>query len=1091
MTRSNAWKLVVTIASSIAFAVPLARADWPASGVRLATGPTQQLSPVGLTGPNGELHAFWVDAGPSPYALYSQHLTRQGTLVPGWPVGGRGVVAAPAAISTPKLILDGAGGAILAWYDYRASGVSRGIYAIRVDSEASIASGWVASGTPICTTSTPLGTGPLNDLTAVCSDGAGGAFVAWTDARNTPVMGTLVYDVFAHHVRFDGSLDPSWPVAGRGLTTGPGYKYPHALIADGSGGFWLASENSNATSLIAATHHGSDGTETSRWASPSFASRVIGASDETGGIFLAWRDCRDCGSGSDAIYAIRLGPTAAPRPGWPVGGVAIGASPGDDDLPVIVATGDGAAMIAWLVPGGALDAYVARRIEADGTFASAWQSGGRTFATSRDILSGWPLIAPDGDGGAMFAFRRNTPNLFGSRVNALAQVPAAFPDTGLSLCSLSGNQFPVSLVSDGVDGAYLLWQDHRDFVPNRSDVYAMHFTREGELGAGPINSSRVTVPDDFATIQLAIDSGADTVDVRTGTYPERLEVGQSLVLRGLPGSGQRPRANGLVTTSLNDLGQLRVRDFAFDGAVELRRAGYGNALVEIESCTLDSGLVQTDRFEFWDYAHVDIYRSRILGWVRTIATNFVVCDSDTFLTGGIRVAGDNPTMSVRDCRFEGTGYSAISQDDGGAMNVQTSEIIGSYEHGILADAGTILDAVENRITGCSSIGVLGHGSIRSNVVASCGIGINCYEGSVESNVVRDCGTGISGVARNVSDNLIVGSVTNGLRVQASRDVVIERNVVGRSGQDGIRVDFSGSNADASIVANTVFRNQGHGIHLVSTAWPQVVTKNIAFQNVGYGLSADTLDVPTTCNNWFGNGTGATRGMPSGASDLALDPLFCDVDADSVSLAEDSPLLDAPGCGLIGARGQGCASTPTLLTMFTAEREADGVRVRWSLAAGSLMADVRIERADAATGPWTIVVISSVTQGDALAGIDRSARAEQEYWYRLTSREGGEAVVISESVHVLKIVPYRFELTRVAPNPGFGPLMIRFTLAHEAVVELNVVDLQGRRVASLVNGTRSAGAHSVEWPGPLTAPGIYFVAYRFPGGDLVERIVRLR
>jgi hypothetical protein len=135
-------------------------------------------------------------------------------------------------------------------------------------------------------------------------------------------------------------------------------------------------------------------------------SRVTGVSDGAGGIFLTWQDCRDCASGSDAIYAIRLGPGAAPRPGWPVSGVAIVTSTDTVDLPAIVATGDGAAMIAWLETGAAPDAYVARRVEANGTFGLAWQSGGRVFAKSTDILTGWPLVAPDGDGGAMFAFRR-------------------------------------------------------------------------------------------------------------------------------------------------------------------------------------------------------------------------------------------------------------------------------------------------------------------------------------------------------------------------------------------------------------------------------------------------------------------------------------------------------------------------------------------------------------------------------------------------------------------------------------------------------------------------------------------------------------
>ena len=492
MSRPHAWtSAVVAIATSIAFVAAPARSDWPPSGLPLATGYAQQTLPFGLTGPGGVLQAFWVDAGSSTHSLYSQHLTVQGTLAPGWLAGGRGVVALPAAISSPKVTPDGSGGVILAWYDYRASGGRRGIYGIRVDSEAAIVPGWPSSGAVICTTTTLSGSGPLNDLVAVCSDGAGGAFIAWTDSRNTPPASTIVYDVFAHHVLFDGSLDPSWPATGRALTTGSGYKYPHGLFADGSGGFFLATENSNATYQIAVTHHSGDGIETSRWTSPYFASRVIGVSDGAGGIFLAWRDCRDCLKGSDAIYAIRLRPGGAPAPGWPIGGVIIGNSAGDDDLPVIVATGDGAAMIAWLETGSsAPDAYVARRVEANGTFSFAWLGGGRTFATSNDILSGWPLIAPDGAGGAMFAFRRNRPNLFGSRVSAAAQVSAAFPDTGLSLCTLSGNQHPVSLVSDGLNGAFLLWQDYRDYATNSWDVYATRFTREGEVGS----TTTVVVP---------------------------------------------------------------------------------------------------------------------------------------------------------------------------------------------------------------------------------------------------------------------------------------------------------------------------------------------------------------------------------------------------------------------------------------------------------------------------------------------------------------------------------------------------------------------------------------------------------------------
>jgi hypothetical protein len=75
-------------------------------------------------------------------------------------------------------------------------------------------------------------------------------------------------------------------------------------------------------------------------------------------------------------------------------------------------------------------------------------------------------------------------------VDAPAQIPAAFPDTGLSLCTLSGDQFPNALVSDGFNGAFLLWQDYRDFAANHFDVYATRFTREGVVGS----TTSVVVP---------------------------------------------------------------------------------------------------------------------------------------------------------------------------------------------------------------------------------------------------------------------------------------------------------------------------------------------------------------------------------------------------------------------------------------------------------------------------------------------------------------------------------------------------------------------------------------------------------------------
>src|SRR5262245_50697629 len=94
---------------------PAALAAWPNSGFPIATGPTYQTLPVGVTAPGGDLLTFWIDFGP-PIVLRSQRVTIRGTIADGWPAEGRRVVYAEAWGWLPQLTPDGTGGYLLAWY---------------------------------------------------------------------------------------------------------------------------------------------------------------------------------------------------------------------------------------------------------------------------------------------------------------------------------------------------------------------------------------------------------------------------------------------------------------------------------------------------------------------------------------------------------------------------------------------------------------------------------------------------------------------------------------------------------------------------------------------------------------------------------------------------------------------------------------------------------------------------------------------------------------------------------------------------------------------------------------------------------------
>jgi len=91
---------------------------------------------------------------------------------------------------------------------------------------------------------------------------------------------------------------------------------------------------------------------------------------------------------------------------------------------------------------------------------------------------------------------------------------------------------------------------------------------------------------------------------------------------------------------------------------------------------------------------------------------------------------------------------------------------------------------------------------------------------------------------------------------------------------------------------------------------------------------------------------------------------------------------------------------------------------------------------------------------------------------------------------------RTALAGAAPNPFNPRTTVRFTLAQDGPVRLDVHDLAGKRVRTLVDGRRPAGPHAVDWDGrdnagsPL-ASGVYVLRLRAEGVAEVSKVSLVR
>jgi hypothetical protein len=247
----------------------------------------------------------------------------------------------------PSICSDGAGGAIVAWDESRGTASGFDIYAQRFNALG--AAQWTGNGVAVCgITSDQIG--PV-----MTSDGAGGAIVGWTDYREY-VAPDYGFDFFAQRINGSGALQ--WFFGGLSICRQPWIRQDLVITPDGAGGALFAWDDARdkTTFNIYCQHAtiqgymlwGADGLLVSSAAGDKMEPGV--APDAAGGALVTWRDFR---AGADYdVYA-----AAVNAAGTPIGianGFPVAAAAGDQIDPAVAADDRGGAFVAWTDsrPGG-------------------------------------------------------------------------------------------------------------------------------------------------------------------------------------------------------------------------------------------------------------------------------------------------------------------------------------------------------------------------------------------------------------------------------------------------------------------------------------------------------------------------------------------------------------------------------------------------------------------------------------------------------------------------------------------------------------------------------------------------------------------
>ena len=478
---------------------------WIENGVPVRQGVHIEWQRTGDSGFSGEMIFAWSDTRTGDRDIYVQKIDTLGQML--WGETGLRATYADGRQEDPVLVSDGAGGAFLAWIDYRDDELGD-VYAQHLDSDGNLS--WDPAGVPVATNTGsqqtanmargatgvayviwddgylsesgdifgtvltltgPLAAGGTNGLAVVSATGTQSnhsietsgseVVVVWRDTRdaNDP-------DIYGQ--RLDVNFNGLWGADGIVVCgTSSNQVYPKVAPADGDrvAVSWLDDRNNEKTDifsqLLDVDGNGvwtADGIPMTSLASEQNACRV--KSNGVDRIYYVWQDFRNNAFDPD-IYMQSVDMNGAPV--WTDGGIPVV----DADLkqlqPRFTRGDNGGMFVTWLDErnGGypQSDMYL-QFVADDGSMG--FEDDGLALTTGKKYQTGG-LVRPDGNGGAIVLWS----NAATGSIGITAQHVTA---TGAQAWDVDGSEFFFGIDGDaselqtlvwGDDGALIFWEDNR------------------------------------------------------------------------------------------------------------------------------------------------------------------------------------------------------------------------------------------------------------------------------------------------------------------------------------------------------------------------------------------------------------------------------------------------------------------------------------------------------------------------------------------------------------------------------------------------------------------------------------------------------
>lgn len=872
------------------------------------------------------------------------------------------------------------------------------------------------------------------------------------------------------------SLHADWSSEGTLICGNLADQYTNVAAGDGAGGLitaWSDYRLGGYTDIYAQRidQYGSvlwtvDGVPVCRATDNQRYTRIV--SDGAGGAIMAWRDER---TGRNSIFAQRIDSLGTAL--WTADGDTVIGDDGDILSFNMISDGAGGAIVIWMdYRNGDYDLY-AQRLGPGG--ARLWDPDGVpacVYTGNQDAMN----IVPGSGGTFIFTW-------FDRRVSNLADIYAQKIDTtgallwdveGVPVCTDASGQYRSVLATDGAGGAIIAWYDERN---GDRDIYAQRLNGSGDE---QWTSDGVLIEggDGDQTMPQIISDGAGGAII---LYYGEMFIPDIFVQR-VDGNGIKQWWEGGVPICAG-LWEKYAESICTDGA--------GGAIIGFYDGR-DSGYfryygqrLSNDGEILWNPSGVPLYT--VDGELNNASVTSDGAGGAYFVWEDDRNGGQYDVFATRLNEYGGLGgfyapplissAADVPNDQGGQLSLRwdasaadtlpDSHIEYYSTWRLLPELGAGVGAAAGDLAALGMTAGFGDAVVRHLVTAAG----DTWEwlANVPAHHVESYGLTVASLYDSMGSDpgwqyFVVTAHT--------ADPAIYFNSPVDSGYSvdnlppGLPLAFGGIQSLAP-----------PGLHLY---WELGAETDLSHYDVYKGATEDFVP-------------GGGNFVGSAADTMLLDTGWTPGDEDFFKLV---------AVDVHGNKGPSSTLRPeniyvgTLLQSFQAAVGDLSIRLSWTLSEVDEGMEFIVSRSEEPAGIFTELRDGRIDR-DGLSFVfdDRSCEPGITYCYRIEVDDGDGRRILLETEGI-KVPDLTLTLFQNVPNPFNPSTSIEFLLPGRSHVRVDVYDVAGRLVTTLLDEKRQAGRHTVEWDGRgnsggIASSGVYFYRLRAGKFEQTRKMILLR